>query len=155
MTRNRPPRVSDDELDRLGRALLRAHAEAGGEAAEAAASSPFLYARVRARVAERRAQEAESDGGWPALLAVARRAVPTMAFAAFAASVVLLWFAWFGVSTAGQFAEAGGGFVSDDVVFGAQGGGVESAVLAGGDSLSHDEILKMVVERGGREGQGR
>ena len=154
MTRNRLPQVPDERLDQLGRAVVRAAAEAGREAAEAAASSPFLYARVRARVAEQK-RLAEADGGWLALLPVARRAVPTMAFAAFAASVMLLWFAWFGASTNGQFNNDVPGFVTDEVVFGAAGGGVESAVLAGGDVPSHDEILRMVVERNGREAQGR
>ena len=153
MTRNRIPQISDERLDQLGRAVVRSHAEAGREAADAAAAAPFLYARVRASVAERRL--AESDGGWLALLAVARRAVPTMAFAAFVASVALLWFAWFGASTNGQFSNDGFVFVSDEVVFGVGGGGDESAVLAGGDAPSHDEILRMVVERGGREAQGR
>src|SRR5687768_627867 len=120
MTRNRLPQVPDARLDQLGRAVVRAAAEAGREAAEAAASSPFLYARVRAGVAERQ-RLSESDGGWLALLSVARRAIPTMAFAAFAASAMLLWFAWFGASTAGQFGGEGFVFVTDDVVFG--GGG--------------------------------
>lgn len=151
MARNAPPQVPDERLDLLGRAVVRSHAEAGREAADAAVASPFLYARVRATVAERR--RAESDGGWLALLSVARRALPTITFAAFAASALLLWFAWFGASTNGQFSNDVAGFVTDEVVFGA--GGVESAVLAGGDAPSHDEILRMVVERGGREAQGR
>jgi hypothetical protein len=155
MTRNRLPQISDERLDQLGRAVVRAHAEAGREAADAAVASPFLYARVRAGVAERQ-RLAEADGGWLALLVVARRAVPTMAFAAFAASVMLLWFAWFGASTNGQFNNNEvAGFVTDEVVFGAGGGGVESAVLGGGDAPSHDEILRMVVGRGEREAQGR
>jgi hypothetical protein len=153
MTRNRPPHVPDERLDQLGRALVRAAAEAGRDAAAAAGSSPFLYARVRARVAERRGQS-ETEGGWLALLAVARRAVPTMAFAAAAASAVLLWFAWFGASTAGQFGNDGVVFVSDEVIFGGRGG-VESAVLNAGDGPSQDEILRMIVERNGREAQGR
>jgi hypothetical protein len=153
MTRNTLPQVTDEQLDQLGRAVVRSHAEAGREAAEAVVAAPFLYARVRAGVAAGR--QAEADGGWLALLAVARRAVPTMAFAAFVASAVLLWFAWFGASTNGQFNGDGFVFVSDEVVFGAGGGGVESAVLAGGEAPSRDEILRMVVERGGREAQGR
>jgi hypothetical protein len=146
-----PPEVR--RLDQLGRAVVRASAEAGRDAAEAAAASPFLYARVRARVAERRGQ-ADSDGGWLALLSVARRAVPTMAFAAALASAMLLWFAWFGASGAGQFGGDGVVFVSDEVIYGS-GGGVESAVLRAGDGPSQDEILKMIVDRNGREAQGR
>ena len=154
MTRNRLPQVSDERLDQLGCAVIRSHAEAGRDAADAAVASPFLYARVRASVAERQ-RLAESDGGWLTLLAVARRAVPTMAFAAFVASAMLLWFAWFGASTNGQFNNEGMVFVTDEVVFGASGGGVESAVLGGGDAPSHDEILRMVVDRSEREAQGR
>ena len=156
MARNKLPHVSDERLDGAGRAVVRSAARVGAEAEEGA-NAPFLYARVRARIEERR-REAGAGDGWLALLQVARRAVPTMAFVAFVAAALLFWAASFGARPqdgrrppAERFA-----FVSDEVVFGAGEAGVESAVLAGNGQLSHDEILSMVVNRAaGREGAKR
>ena len=150
MARNRLPRISDERLDAAGRAVVRSAARTGAEA-ERAADAPFLYARVRARIEERR-READSSASWLTLLQVARRAVPTMAFVAALAAALLFWAASFGARQDGgreRFA-----FVSDDLVFGSEAG-VESAVLADRDQLSHDEILNRVVNRTGREGVSR
>jgi hypothetical protein len=81
-----------------------------------------------------------------------------MALVAAVAAALLFWTASFGARqqdgqrpVAERFA-----FVSDEVVFGAGEGGAESAVLADGGQLSHDEILSMVVSRAaGREGMKR
>jgi hypothetical protein len=151
MIRKSSPRPADEALDRLGRLVVRAAAEPGPEAREAA-DSPFLYARVRARVEERR-RAAEREVGWLALLDVARRAVPAMGLVTALAAALLLWFAWFGAAGAGQFDEPVV-LVGDDVIYG-RGAGVESAVLRQGASLTHDEILEMVVNREGREAAGR
>lgn len=152
MARNRLPRISDERLDRAGSAVVRAAARAGAEADEAA-NAPFLYARVRARIEERR-READASAGWLALLQVARRAVPTMAFVAALAAALLFWAASFGARQDGRTAAERFAFVSDEVIFGADAG-VESSVLADGGQLSHDEILNMVVNRTGREGVSR
>ncbi|MGA9770275.1 MAG: hypothetical protein WBV94_14645 [Blastocatellia bacterium] len=53
------------------------------------ASSPFLYARLRARIEAERKQQTE---GWFATFKIARRAIPVLAFVAIAA-VASLWFA--------------------------------------------------------------
>jgi hypothetical protein len=152
MARNRFPRISDERLDRAGRAVVRSAARGGAEAEEAA-NAPFLYARVRARIEGRR-REAEAGASWLALLQVARRAVPTMAFVASVAAALLFWAASFGARQDGQLGAERFAFVSDEVVFGSDAG-VESAVLADNVQLSHDEILNMVVSRTGREGVGR
>ncbi len=152
MARNRLPRISDERLDAAARAVVRSAARAGAEADEAA-NAPFLYARVRARIEGRR-REAEAGAGWLALLQVARRAVPTMAFVAALAAALLFWAASFGARQDGGRAGERFAFVSDDVVFGTDSG-VESAVLADTGQLSHDEILNMVVNRAGREGVSR
>ena len=152
MARNRLPRISNERLDRAGRAVVRSAARVGAEAEEAA-NAPFLYARVRARIDERR-REAEAGANWLALLQVARRAVPTMAFVAALAAALLFWVASFGARQDGGRAAERFAFVSDDVVFGSEAG-VESAVLAGNGQLSHDEVLNMVVNRAGREGVRR
>ena len=152
MARNRFPQITDEMLDRAGRAVVRSAARTGAEADEAA-NAPFLYARVRARIDERR-REAESSASWLTLLQVARRAVPTMAFVAALAAALLFWAASFGARQDGRAAGERFAFVSDDVIFGADAG-VESAVLAGSGQLSHDELLNMVVNRAGREGVSR
>ena len=152
MARNRFPQISDESLDRVGRAVVRSAARAGAEAEEAA-DAPFLYARVRARIEERR-RDAEAGAGWLALLQVARRAVPTMALVAAVAAALLFWAASFGAGQDGGRPGERFAFVGDDVVFGSDAG-VESAVLAENDQLSHDEIVKMVVDRAGREGVSR
>ena len=72
MARNRIPRISDERLDAATRAVVRSAARTGAEADETA-NAPFLYARVRARIEERR-REAESSASWLTLLQVARRA---------------------------------------------------------------------------------
>ena len=152
MARNRLPRISDERLDAAGRAVVRSAAKVGAEA-ERAADAPFLYARVRARIEERR-REAEAGASWLTLLQVARRAVPTMALVAALAAALLFWVASFGARQDGGRAGERFAFVGDDVVFGTDAG-VESAVLADNGQLSHDEILNMVVNRAGREGGSR
>lgn len=153
MARNRVPQFTDERLDRAGRAVVRSAAQVGAEAEEAA-SAPFLYTRVRARIEERRRETESGVAGWLALLQVARRAVPTMAFVAALAAAMLFWAASFGSRQQGGRAGERFAIVSDDVVFGSDAG-VESAVLAGSGQLSHDEILNMVVNRGVREGVSR
>ena len=153
MARNRLPQITDERLDQAGRAVVRAAAGVGAEAEEAA-SAPFLYTRVRARIEEQKRRDADSSAGWLALLQVARRAVPTMAFVAAVAAALMFWAASFGARQDGRTAGERFAFVSDDVIFGADAG-VESAVLADRDQLSHDEILNMVVNRAGREGVSR
>ncbi len=76
--------VSEDLLDRLGSGLVRASAMNETEAEEAA-SSGFLYARVRSRIKQR--EERES---WLVTLKVFWRAVPAMALVAVLAVALFL-----------------------------------------------------------------
>jgi hypothetical protein len=77
-----------ERLERVAREVVRASA-AGDEEAARVADSPFLYARVRARIEEERRRREEGEG-WLALFAVAWRAVPAMALVAVAALVLFL-----------------------------------------------------------------
>ncbi|MFL6229823.1 MAG: hypothetical protein ACJ741_13710 [Pyrinomonadaceae bacterium] len=128
--------ISDEKLDALARLVVRSAASADEGEAEAVAASPFLYARIRARVAERREQP---DEGWRTLLAVAWRAVPAMAVVAALAFAILLWLGVSGVRTNAQF--------SDEALVGAQGNGPVSVVLSEGDQLSRDDVFELVVNR--------
>ena len=123
----------------MGREIVRA---ALNEAeAERVAAAPFLYARVRARIAERERQEPGEN--WLAMLMVAWRAVPAMALVAlFAFS--LFWFAGFGSSTFGGF--------NDDAFFGgANDAGMARVVFEDRRPLSQEEIFTVIVGRDERE----
>src|SRR5687767_9685245 len=78
-----------EKLERVAREVVRASAD-GGPEVERVASSPFLYARVRAAVEEERRRREEGEG-WLGLFAVALRAAPGMALVAAAALGLFLW----------------------------------------------------------------
>jgi hypothetical protein len=95
-------RPRNEDLDLIGKVILRS-AAAQEEDAEAAASSPFLFTRVRAAIAaEQRLQE--ESGSWLSLILVARRAVPAMALVATLAAVLTVWSA--GPALSGTQAQA-------------------------------------------------
>ncbi len=134
--------AQDEQLDRVGQMLVRA-AE-NEEAFESAATSPFLYTRLRARIsAAEQTQQTVVDEGWLALLAVARRAVPAMTAVAAIVLTLMLWLA-------SGSAPAANGF-GDEAYYGSEAG-VEQAVLAGTQNLSRDDVLTIVVAH---EEQGR
>ena len=81
----------DELLDRVGKSVARASGISEDDV-DQVASSPFLYARLRARIEAERKQQAEPDGGWFATFKIARRAIPALALVAIAA-VLALWFA--------------------------------------------------------------
>jgi len=117
-----------EHLDRLGSEIIRVSASNEVEG-EAAAASPFLYARVRTRIAaeERERQEGES---WFAMLGVVWRAIPAMAMVALLAVVLFLSS---GTGTNGLSEDAD----SDT--------GVESLVSADNLVLSSDEVLATIL----------
>ena len=127
----------NEELDRVGRMILRS-AVAQEEDIEAAASSPFLFTRVRAAIAAEQRQREDEAGGWLPMILVARRAVPAMALIATLAAIGTVWSA--GLNAPAAQADSEG-------LFGMQDPGVEQTVIAGRNSLSQDEILNIVVDR--------
>lgn len=130
--------VAKEELDRAGRLILNAAAAAESEI-EAAASAPFIFARIRAAIAEERARQ-EQAGSWSSLILVARRAVPAMALVAILAAVLTVWPALSGGSAPPSQAD-------EEVLFGPAEPGVEQTVLASRNGLSRDEIFNIVVDR--------
>ena len=127
-------RESDEPLDLLGREVVRASASDDAEA-EAVASSPFLYTRVRSRIeAERAGREAGESR--LALLGVVWRSAPAMALVAVFA-FILFWTASIGTRPAGGF--------SDEALLGARDAGIEQAVFADRSSLSPDEVLATIL----------
>ncbi len=130
--------VAKDELDRAGRLILNA-AVAPESEVEAAASSPFIFTRIRAGIAEERARE-DRAGNWSSLILAARRAVPAMALIAILAAVLTVWPALFGGSGAPAPAD-------EEVLFGPAEPGVEQTVLTSRHGLSRDEVFNIVVDR--------
>lgn len=137
-------REQNRELDTAAAIVLRA-ATANDMETEAAANAPFLFARVRARIAEemRRREEA---GGFQSLLVVAWRAVPVMAIIALLAVVLTMW-------TAQRTTPATGFGIYEEALSDTSDPGVEQTILSR-NNLSHDEILSIVVDRNdGRKGR--
>lgn len=126
-----------EELDRAGKLILMA-AAAGESEIEAAASSPFLFTRVRAGINEERRRREESTG-WLSLIQVAWRAVPAMALVAMLAAVLTVWSSQSGVASTPQ--------ADDEPLIGALDPGVEKTVLTSRNGLSRDEVFNIVLDR--------
>src|SRR5437879_10708459 len=82
-------REENQLLDSAGAAVLRA-ATADDPETEAAANAPFLFTRIRARIAEEKRRREEA-GGWQTLPLVAWRAVPVIAILALLTAVLMIW----------------------------------------------------------------
>ena len=131
-----------ERLERFGQAIVRASAAANDAEAEAAAASPFLYARLRARIA---AEQERRAGGetWLTLLGVVWRSVPAMALVALVA-FVLFWTTSLGTTISP-------GVLSDEALMDARDAGIESVVFAERRSLSSDDVLATILVEDERE----
>ena len=129
---------SVERLDQLGRALLRASAQ-NDEQAEAAAASPFLYARLRSRIAAEEERRAAGGETWRALLGVVWRSVPAMALVAVFA-FILFW-----TSSLGTTSPSSPGVLSDEALLDTRDprddAGIENVVFAEQRTLSSDDVL--------------
>jgi len=136
----RANRQNDDQLDDAGRLVLLAAARNDAEV-EAAASSPFLYTRLRARISEeeRRRQDA---GSWGSVLSVARRAIPAMALVAILAAILTIW-------PMQRAAPAVGYGLEDEALTDTRDPGVEQTILTR-NALSRDEVFSIVLDRNTR-----
>ena len=124
-----------ERLDAFGREIVRA-AAANEDEAERAADAPFLYARVRARVAAERARIEEADD-WRAALRVFRRAVPTVAVVAMLA---LALFVSVLLGTPQPDAR------DEETLLGERDTAVEQVVFTGRSTLTSDEVLETIIE---------
>lgn len=129
---------SDKQLDRVGRAIVRA-AASNEETADAVASSPFLYTRLRARISTER-ERRETLEHLSALSRLMRRAVMAMSLVAFLALGVLV-FSEMSIQTAQSF--------NDESFFNASNVGVQRIVFEDRDPLSNDEVLATIVDEDG------
>lgn len=130
--------ITDERLDAIARAALHSESRGANDAADAVASSPFLYTRIAARIEERK--RAQGEEGWLTLLAVAWRAVPVMAVVAMFAAALLFWIGISGASASSN--QLGYEALSDT-----RGSGLVTTILAERDQLSHDDVLDIVVAR--------
>lgn len=136
----RANRQNQDKSDRAGRLVLRAAAR-NDEAADAAASSPFLYTRLRTRISEEQRRREEA-GGWGALLLVARRAIPAMALVAILAAILTVWSMQTNTTPVGYGLE-------DEALTDTRDPGIEQAIF-NRKALSPDEVFTIVVDRNAR-----
>jgi len=127
----------NEDLDRVGRLVLKA-ATASEADTEAAASSPFVFTRVRAAINQERRQREES-GGFLSLIQVAWRAAPAMAMIAIMAAVLTVWTTQTSVAPVAQ--------ADDEYLISPLEPGVEQTVLTSRNGLSRDEVFNIVVER--------
>jgi hypothetical protein len=134
ITRNKESE-QDERLDLLGREIVRA-SSANETEAEAAASSPFLYTRLRTRIAQERTRLEEGES-WLTMLAVIWRTVPAMALVAVFAFVLFLS-AGTGTLTTGS--------ANDYALLGETDVGVEQVVFADRQPLSSDEVLTTILD---------
>lgn len=141
MSGERKKGEGDERLERLGRALVRASASDETEARRAA-DSPFLYARVRARIAEER-ERGEEGEGWLAMFGVVWRAVPALGLVAAFAFVLLLSASSGSRSTQASF--------SDDALIGGVDTGQEEVVFTDTRAISSDDALAAIINDEGRE----
>ena len=134
--------TSDNEsIDGLGRLVLRS-AALDEAVSESIADAPFLYTRIRARIAEEEGRRSES-GNWFSVLLIARRAVPAMALIALIAAALMFWSSRTSISP-------GWNRLDDEALSDTRNPGVEQAVLSR-HSLSQEDIFDIVLERNGRE----
>ena len=131
---------NNDELDRAGKIVLFA-ASHNDDEAEAAAASPFLFARVRAAISE--AERQDEAAGWLSLLFVARRAVPAMALIAILAAILTVW-------SMRPVAPTPGYGLEYEALSDTRDPGVEQTILSR-NALSRDEVFSIVVDRSERE----
>jgi hypothetical protein len=134
MTLKKRERGFEERLDGMGRQVVRA-AAANETEADAVVASPFLYARLRARIRSERARREEGEG-WLALFGVVWRAVPMMALVAVFA-FVLFWSASMGASPSTSF--------SVESLLGTPDAGIEQVVFADRQPLSSDEVLATIL----------
>jgi hypothetical protein len=79
--KHREAEISPDQIagvDRLGRQIVRA-AGLSDDECDQAASSPMLYARIRAQIAREQSGATEIYGSWFGMILAAWRAIPVMA----------------------------------------------------------------------------
>ena len=125
--------VSSGILDRAGSIITKAAVLSAEESGEIA-TSPFLFARIEARIyAEQQLSEA---GIWKAFWSISRRAIPAMMIVAALSFGLSLYF------TGNKNQPTA---FSVDAYLGTTETGVENLVFAEGRPLTRDEVLATII----------
>ncbi|MGE0886251.1 MAG: hypothetical protein AB7P14_22170 [Blastocatellales bacterium] len=82
--------IDDEKLDRLSDELLRS-LEASEAEINTAATSPFLYRRIHARIEAEKRRLSEESNPWLALMLQVRQAIPVFALLAVVALISTLY----------------------------------------------------------------
>lgn len=130
----RKNRKQESQVERVGREMVRA-ASAHEEELEAAATSPFLYARIRAAVNAGQSERAEAQDFSFSIFAVMKHALPLMILTA----TVSLMLLFAGTSTTGIN-------TSDETAMETRTTHFERVVIDEDDlPLSSDEVLASII----------
>jgi hypothetical protein len=140
MTGNKKSLKRDEELDRVGRELVRASTSNEAEV-EAAASSAFLYTRTKARINAELERRTERES-WLAALGIVWRAVPAMALVAVFALVMFV-----SVNLNRPTAVAS----NDYTLLSPSSTEVENVVFADSRNMSSDEVLATIMSEDEQE----
>jgi hypothetical protein len=133
-------RNDNDELDRLGGALVRASSLTEDES-EHIASSPFLSAKLRARMDAGR-NEIPETGDWLDIFGAAWRALAAMSFAAALAVAALLF--------AGSVESPTPGIFTQEALLATSDTGSEGLLFDDADAISSDEAFSNLVNENER-----
>jgi hypothetical protein len=131
----------NESLDRLGQIVLRSAAQ-NDEMSQAAADAPFLYTRVRARIAEETLRNESSL--WSSLFLIARRAVPAMALIALLSATFMFW-------ASRSTVTPGWNRLDDEALADTRNPGVEQTILSR-NNLSNEDVFNIVLEHNERRG---
>jgi hypothetical protein len=123
----------DRKLNQAGRQLLQTVAALNEAEAEEAAAAPFLFARVRARIEQKRAEE-----NGLVFLRVLYRVVPTMALA----TILALLFLW--LSTDVRLTSRS---PNEDLLLSINDVGAERIIYIDRRSITNDEVLANILSR--------
>lgn len=121
-------------LDGLAHEILQASASNNFEADDVA-SSPFLYGRIRARIA---AEKSEREGAerWPLLVLLMRRTMLATSFVAILAFAAF-WFTSLRSASVKDY--------EDDGVFGPRQAGIERVVFSEKGTLSDEKVFATIM----------
>ena len=123
----------DRKLNQAGRQLLQMVAALNEAEAEEAAATPVLFARVRARIEQKRAEE-----NGLIFLRVLYRVVPTMALA----TILALLFLWLGTDSRLTSRSS-----NEDLLLSINDVGAERIIYIDRRSITNDEVLANILSR--------
>jgi anti-sigma-K factor RskA len=129
----------NEELDCVGRHITRASVLADDEAGDIAAA-PFLFTRVRARIADR--EQSESGRIWSGFRTASLKAIPAMIIVAVVSCGLSLY-------TSGN--KSTNPAFSVDAYLGTNEAGIENMVFAEKRTLTTEEVLATILNRDERE----